>query len=86
LWYIQVKLNNVSEYHSNNYEINCSMNSAIGGKIVQGVSAGIIISITLIVFLEIFRSIRRIIDSSREIDVLKRKVDSIEEFLKNQNK
>jgi hypothetical protein len=62
------------------------MNSAIGGKIVQGVSAGIIISITLIVFLEIFRSIRRIIDSSREIDVLKRKVDSIEEFLKNQNK
>ncbi|WP_315072578.1 hypothetical protein [uncultured Clostridium sp.] len=53
---------------------------------MQGVSAGIITSITLIVFLEIFRSIRRIINSSKEMDVLKRKVDSIEEFLKNQNK
>ena len=53
---------------------------------MQGISAGIILSIALIVFLEIFRFIRRIIHSSIEIDELKRKVNNIEEFLKNQNK
>ena len=53
---------------------------------MQGISAGIILAIALIVFLEIFKLIRRIINSSREIDELKRKVNNIEEFLKNQNK
>lgn len=53
---------------------------------MQGVAAGIILSITLIIFAEIFRFIRRIINSSREIDELKRKVNNIEEFLENQNK
>lgn len=54
--------------------------------VLQSVSVGIILSIALIVFIEIFRFIRRIINSLREIDGLKRKVNNIEEVLKNQNK
>ena len=53
---------------------------------MQGISAGIILAIALIILLEIVKHIRRIINSSREIDELKRKVNNIEEFLKNQNK
>lgn len=53
---------------------------------LQSVSIGIMLSIALIVFLEIFRFIRKIINSSREIEELKRKVNNIEEILKNQNK
>ena len=53
---------------------------------LQGVFVAIMLSIALIAFLEIFRFIRRIINSSREIKELKRKVNNIEELLKNQNK
>lgn len=56
-----------------------------GGKIVQGLSTGIILAIILIVILEIFRFFRRITNLSREIDDLKRKVNSIEEVIKNQD-
>ncbi|MDR3598028.1 hypothetical protein [Clostridium sp.] len=55
-----------------------------GGKIVQGIGTGIILAIILIVILEIFRFFRRITNLSREIDDLKRKVNSIEEVIKNQ--
>lgn len=53
---------------------------------MKGVFSGIILSIALIVFLEIFRLIRMIANSSREINKLKRKVNNIEKFLKNQDK
>ena len=53
---------------------------------MQGISAGIILAIALIVFLEMLIFFRRIINSSREIDELKRKVNSIEQFIKNENK
>lgn len=53
---------------------------------LQGISVGIMLSIALIVVLELFRFVRRIINSSREIEGLKRKVNNIAEFLKNQNK
>lgn len=56
-----------------------------GGKIVQGIGAGIILAIILIVILEIFRFFRRLTNLSREIDDLKRKVNSIEEVIKNQD-
>ena len=49
---------------------------------LQSVSVGIMLSIALIIFLEIFRFIRRLINSSKEIDELKRKVNNIEEILK----
>ncbi|OOM74220.1 hypothetical protein CLOBL_43960 [Clostridium sp. BL-8] len=55
-----------------------------GGKIVQGICTGITLAIILIVILEIFRFFRRITNVSREIDDLKRKVNSIEEVIKNQ--
>jgi len=51
---------------------------------VQGISFGIILAIVLIVFLEIFMFFRRIINSSREIDQLKRKVNTMERFIKNE--
>jgi hypothetical protein len=54
--------------------------------VLQSVAVGIMLSIALIIFLEIFRFIRSIINSLREIDELKRKVNNIEEVLKNQNK
>ncbi len=52
---------------------------------MQGLSTGIILAIILIVILEIFRFFRRITNLSREIDDLKRKVNSIEEVIKNQD-
>lgn len=55
-----------------------------GGKLVQGVCTRIILAIILIVILEIFRFFRRITNVSREVDDLKRKVNSIEEVIKNQ--
>jgi len=54
--------------------------------VLQGIFVGIMLSIALIVFLEIFRFIRGITNSLREIKELKRKVNNIEELLKNQNK
>ena len=56
-----------------------------GGKIVQGIGSGIILAIILIVILEICRIFRRITNLPREIDDLKRKVNSIEEVIKNQD-
>jgi len=41
---------------------------------VQGISVGIILAIVLIVFLEILMFFRRIINASREIYELKKKV------------
>lgn len=52
---------------------------------MQGLSTGIILAIILIVILEIFRFFIRITNLSREIDDLKRKVNSIEEVIKNQD-
>lgn len=49
--------------------------------VLQSVSVGIILSIVLIIFLEIFRFIRRLMNSSKEIEELKRKVNNIEEIL-----
>ena len=57
-----------------------------GGIIVQGIWVGIILAIVFIVFLEMLRFFRKIINSSREIDELKRKVNNIEQFIKNENK
>ena len=53
---------------------------------MQGISVGIILAIALIVFLEMFRFFRKIVNSSREIDELKRKVNNIEQYIKNENK
>ena len=53
---------------------------------MQGIFVSIILSIALIIFLEMLRFIRRIINSLREIDELKIKVNNIEGFLKDQNK
>jgi hypothetical protein len=50
---------------------------------MDGLSGGIILGI---VFLEIFRVFRKMSNSSREIDELKKRVNYIEEVLKNQNK
>lgn len=56
------------------------------GRTVEGLSGGIILGIGLIVFLEIFRIFRKMANSSREIDELKKRVNNIEELLKNQNR
>lgn len=53
--------------------------------VLHSVSVGIMLSIALIVFIEIFRFIRRLINSLREIEELKRRINNIEEILKNQN-
>lgn len=53
---------------------------------VQGVAFGIIVTIILIVFLEICRYFRWITNSLREINEIRKKVNNIEELLKNQNK
>lgn len=55
-------------------------------KIVQGIGAGILIAIILIVFIEICRFFRRITNLSREIDELRKAVRNIEEQLNNQSK
>lgn len=53
---------------------------------MEGLSGGIIFGIGLIVLLEIFRVFRKIANSSREIDELKKRVNNIEELLENQNR
>ncbi|BCZ44640.1 hypothetical protein psyc5s11_07070 [Clostridium gelidum] len=53
---------------------------------MQGISVGIIVAIAFIVFLEMLRFFRKIVNSSREIDELKRKVNNIEQYIKNENK
>jgi uncharacterized protein HemY len=53
---------------------------------VEGIGLGIILVIVLIVFLEICRFFRRIINLPREIDDIKRRLSNIEEFIGNQNR
>ena len=65
---------------------NMNFENSKGGIIVQGIWVGIILAIVFIVFLEMLRFFRKIINSSREIDELKRKVNNIEQFIKNENK
>lgn len=54
--------------------------------ILQGVADGIMLALMLIVFLEICRYFRKINNSYNEISEIKKKVNDIEELLKNQNK
>jgi hypothetical protein len=53
---------------------------------VAGIGIGIILVIALIAFLEICRFFRQILNLSRELDDIKRRLSNIEEFIKNQNK
>jgi hypothetical protein len=53
---------------------------------VEGISGEIILGIGLIILLEIFRVFKKMANSSREIDELKKRVNNIEELLKNHNR
>jgi hypothetical protein len=52
---------------------------------LQAVAGGLMLALILIVFLEICRYFRRINNSFKEISEIKKKVNDIEEMLKNQN-
>jgi Na+-transporting methylmalonyl-CoA/oxaloacetate decarboxylase gamma subunit len=57
-----------------------------GGTMLQGVAVGLIFIIILIAILEISKYFRWINNSLKEINEIKKKVNNIEESLKNQNK